>query len=356
VEGAATTGGARTTARPRLALYWGAGCGGCEVAVCNLHEGLLDLDRAFELWFCPCLVDTKRSDGEAIGDGAIFATLFDGALRTEENLEMARLLRRKSRLLVAFGSCAVEGCVPGLGNLVDAPESLRRIYEDTPTAEPGAAPPRTRTPVLGGAATLELPALLPRVVPLGEVVEVDYVVPGCPPEPPQIRAVIAALAAGHADARSLPPRGSVLGAGRSTVCDECARTREDKAIERLYRTYELAPDGSRCLLDQGLVCVGPATRDGFGALCPRVDAPCTGCYGAPEGVRDAGARMATAIGSALSLAPLHAAAEGAPMDAAADARLDAIPDWLGTLYRHGLATSVLGRRPGRRDPGTGGAP
>src|SRR6266567_444183 len=100
--------------KPKLALYWAASCGGCEIAVVNLHEKILDLDAAFDFMFCPCLLDTKKKEIEALPDGSIAITLFNGAIRTAENEEIAQLLRRKSRLLIAFGSCASEGCIPGL--------------------------------------------------------------------------------------------------------------------------------------------------------------------------------------------------------------------------------------------------
>ena len=339
--------------RPRLALYWGSACGGCEIAVCNTHETLIEIDRHFDFCFCPCLLDGKRADVEALPDGGLFVTLWNGSIRTTENLEMARLLRRKSRILVAFGSCAAEGCVPGLANLASREETLRRVYVDTPTAEPGATPPRARTDTPCGA--VELPPLLPRVATLREAVEVDFTVPGCPPEPHQIRAVIALFTAATADPSVLPPRGSVVGAGRSTVCDECPRTRQEKRLTRLHRTYEIAPDPTSCLVDQGLVCLGLATRDGCGASCLRVDAPCIGCYGPPEGVHDQGAKMASVIGSVIDLAPLRSVPEGAAQDASVDAVLDAIPDWVGTLYKCGLAASVLGGAPARRrDRGPGG--
>ena len=101
---------------PRMALYWATSCGGCEVAVANLHELFLELAEQVELFFCPALVDRKKKDVEALPDAGLALTLFNGALRTDENVEMARLLRRKSRLLVAFGACAQAGGVPALSN------------------------------------------------------------------------------------------------------------------------------------------------------------------------------------------------------------------------------------------------
>ena len=92
-------------------MYWASSCGGCEIAVVNLHEKLLELDKHFELVFCPCLMDTKKADVEALPDGDIAVTLFNGAIRTEENEEFAHLLRRKSKLLVAFGTCSYQGAL-----------------------------------------------------------------------------------------------------------------------------------------------------------------------------------------------------------------------------------------------------
>ena len=96
--------------KPKLALYWASSCGGCEIAVLALHEKILEVAEAFDIVFWPCVLDFKKSDVEALADGEITVTLFNGAIRTDENEEMAHLLRRKSQVMVAFGSCATEGC------------------------------------------------------------------------------------------------------------------------------------------------------------------------------------------------------------------------------------------------------
>ena len=98
-------------------MYWAASCGGCEIAVLNIHEGILDVDANFEVVFWPVAMDAKYKDVEAMADGAITLCLFNGSIRNSENEEMAHLLRRKSKVLVAFGSCACEGRIPGLANL-----------------------------------------------------------------------------------------------------------------------------------------------------------------------------------------------------------------------------------------------
>ena len=102
--------------KPKFAMYWAASCGGCEIAVLNIHEKILDVDANFEVVFWPVAMDAKYKDVEAMPDESITLTLFNGGMRNSENEEMAHLMRRKSKILVAFGSCAIEGCIPGLAN------------------------------------------------------------------------------------------------------------------------------------------------------------------------------------------------------------------------------------------------
>lgn len=323
--------------KPKLAMYWASSCGGCEISVVNLHEGLLEAVSHFDFVFCPCLIDTKKKDIESLPDRSIAVTLFNGAVRTGENEEMARLLRKKSELLVAFGSCASEGCIPGLSNWHSQADHMRTVFLEGPTIDnPSGIVPAVETAVPEG--TLHLPAFHDEVKTLPQVAEVDYIIPGCPPESGRIGEVLAAIAQGQ-----LPPRGSVVGAGRSAVCDECDRKKEDKRVQRFQRIYELIPDREACLLDQGIICMGIATRDGCGALCPRVNMPCTGCYGPPEGVRDQGAKMIAALGSILDIGDTRGLSEE-EIAARTDAVLDAVPDLAGIFYKYSLPGSILGRR------------
>src|SRR5271157_3000356 len=117
--------------KPKLSMYWGASCGGCEMALLSINEKILEVDTHFDFMFCPCLIDTKRKDIEAMPDRSIAVTFFNGAIRTSENEEMAQLLRNKSRLLVAFGSCSYEGCIPGLSNLSSRAGHFSTIFEDS---------------------------------------------------------------------------------------------------------------------------------------------------------------------------------------------------------------------------------
>lgn len=328
------------TEKPKLAVYWGASCGGCEIAVLNLHEKLLDLDAALDFMFCPCLLDTKRKDIEALPDGAIAVTLFNGALRTEEDAQMARLLRRKSRLLVAFGSCASGGCIPALANFTTREELLRAVYLDNPSVDnPAGIIPSGTTSLPGGE--IHLPGLLARVKQLAREVEVDYDIPGCPPESGQIWDVIEKVISGD-----LPAKGSTVGCGTLTVCDDCDRAKEEKRITSFRRNYEFYPDPKACLLEQGLLCMGIATRNGCGAPCTRANMPCSGCYGAPEGVSDQGAKMVAALGSVMDIGDTAGLPEG-EIAARVAAFLATIPDYAGLFYKYTLASSTLGGRVGR---------
>ncbi|MBI2353471.1 MAG: NADH:ubiquinone oxidoreductase [Deltaproteobacteria bacterium] len=327
--------------KPKLAMYWAASCGGCEIALVNIHEKILDLDAAFDFMFCPCLLDTKKSAIEALPDKGIAITLFNGAIRTTENEEMAHLLRKKSRVLIAFGSCASEGCIPGLDNLSSRHELLRTVYLDNATIDnPQEIVPSPSNAVPEG--TLTLPAMGDRVRTLSQVTEVDYYIPGCPPESHQIWAVVEAVLSGA----PLPPPGSVIGAGRLSVCDECARVKEDKRIERFHRNWEITPVAERCLLEQGLLCMGIATRDGCGAPCPQANMPCSGCYGPPEGTSDQGARMVAALGSILAIGDCKGKSE-AEIAARVEALLDSVPDYAGSFYKYSLPGSIIGGRVSR---------
>lgn len=311
-----------------LALYWAASCGGCEIAVLGIDEKILQVADAFDIVFWPCVVDGKVRDIEKMPDKSIDLCLFNGAIRTSEQEYMARLLRKKSKALVAFGSCAHEGCIPALANLNSREEIFQTAYHETPSTDnPEGTRPQTETQVDEG--TLYLPIFYDTVKTLGQTVEVDYYLPGCPPEPDRIWDALVAVLEGK-----LPEPGSVIGA-QTTVCDECPRVRDEKKIKEFKRTWQIIPDPEKCLLEQGLVCCGIATRAGCGALCPQVGSPCIGCYGPNVGVQDFGARMMTALASVID-----------SEDPEEIERIisDGIPDPIGTFYRFSLAHSLLRRK------------
>lgn len=316
--------------KPKFAMYWAASCGGCEIAVLNIGEKILDVDAAFDVAFWPVVIDAKYKDVEALPDEAITLTLFNGGIRNDENEHLAKLLRRKSKLLVAFGSCANAGCIPGLANFSTPQEIFDTAFATCSTDNPTGA-----RPVCDYAApegNLHLPKFYPTLKTLEQVVKVDYFMPGCPPESHQIAAVMDLVIKALKGEAQLPPLGSVIGAGASTVCDECPRQRNVKAITHFTRIQDLQTiDPTLCLLEQGVPCNGPATRSGCGALCPQAAAQCIGCYGPADGVLDFGARLMSAFASVI---------DGQEV-ADIERTLDTLPDPAGQFYRFGLPASIL---------------
>jgi len=312
----------------KLALYWAASCGGCEIAVLGINEKILDVAAAFDIVFWPCATDGKVRDVERMPDRSIDVCLFNGGIRTSEHEYMARLLRAKSKVLVAFGSCAQEGCIPGLANLNNRREVFDTVYRETVSTEnPGDVRPQHETAVPEG--TLSLPVFYDTLKTLDQTVPVDYYLPGCPPEADRIWDAIVAILE-----NKLPAPGSVIGAD-TTVCDECPRKRSEKKIKKFYRTWEKIPDEETCLLEQGILCCGIATRAGCGALCPQVNSPCIGCYGPTGGVQDYGARLMSAVASVID------STDPAEIDRIIQA---GIPDPVGSFYRFSLAHSLLRRK------------
>jgi len=318
-----------TNGKPKFAMYWAASCGGCEIAVLNIHEKILDVDANFEVVFWPVAMDAKYKDVEAMEDGSILLTLFNGAIRNDENEHLAKLLRRKSKILVAFGSCASEGCMPALANLSSLKELTDTVYTSVSTENPSDIRPQPYFTVPEGE--LQIPTMFPIVRTLDQVVPVDYYMPGCPPESHQIAAVIDLVIQVVQGKAELPPAGTVIGAGGSTVCDECKRTRNEKKIKEFKRIQDVMLDPQLCILEQGVLCSGPATRSGCGALCPMAGSPCIGCYGPAEGALDYGARLMSAIASVVD----------SNDPAEIEKIFEGIPDPAGQFYRFNLAGSLL---------------
>jgi F420-non-reducing hydrogenase small subunit len=318
---------AKKAGKGKLALYWAASCGGCEIAVLGIDDKILQVADAFDIVFWPCVIDAKVRSIEMMEDKSIDLCLFNGAIRTSEQEYMARLMRQKSKVLVAFGSCAHEGCIPGLANVTNREEIFQTAYHDTPsTYNPDGVRPQTETEVEEGM--LYLPLFYDTVKTLGQTVEVDYTLPGCPPEPERIWDAIVAILE-----NKLPAPGAVIGA-TTTVCDDCPLTRDEKKITEFKRTWEIIPDTETCLLEQGIVCAGIATRAGCGALCPTVGSPCIGCYGPNEGADDFGARMMTALASVI---------DSDDPDEIDRIIQEGIPDPIAAFYRFSLPASQLRR-------------
>jgi F420-non-reducing hydrogenase small subunit len=312
----------------RVGMYWAASCGGCDVALLDIHEKILDVLAVADIVFWPCAMDFKYKDVEAMPEGHIDVQFFTGAIRNSENEKMAKLLRSRSKVLVAFGTCAHIGGIPGLANFTDAKSIMKFVYNESPSTDnPGSTWPQTECQVSEG--TLDLPKLYDTVRTLEQTVDVDYFLPGCPPNPDQIAAVVNAVATGQ-----LPPRKSVVGASDKALCDECPREKHELKFKTFQRRHLCHPDPKTCFLEQGIICIGSATRAGCGWRCIQSNMPCRGCYGPLPEVRDQGAKILTAIASHID-----------STDAAeVEKILDTIPDPAGYFYRFGLPHSILRRR------------
>ena len=330
--------------KPRLAVYWTTGCGGCDASFLDLGDRLFALEDDFELAFFPLLSDRKREHLESLTDRSIDLCLLTGAIRTREDEEMALLLRRVSSVMVAFGACAQLGSVLGLADLVSVDTLLRTVFGDE---VPGEA---RGQPLEGGEghAAPRVPRLTPSVLALEALVPVDYVVPGCPPEVERLWDCLRLFRDALGREGELPDPGSVLGIAGSNVCEECSRTRFEGQVDSFRRLHQVDPDPTACLLEAGLICSGPATCGGCGAPCPEVGAPCRGCYGPPLGIEDQGARM---IGALAALARIGEPGENEHRLALrSEEVLASVVDPVGTLYRYSFARSLVARLRQSRGP------
>jgi F420-non-reducing hydrogenase small subunit len=317
----------------KIGLYWAASCGGCEIAVLDLNEKILDVVQIADIVFWPVAMDVKYKDVENMPDKYMDVCFFNGSVRSEEQEHMAKLLRKKSKVLVAFGSCAQEGCVPGLANLHNRKEIFDKVYlQSKSISNSDRVVPQTRFEAKEGL--LKLPEFYDTVKTLDQTVDVDYYLPGCPPPVKLIANAVEAIAKNE-----LPPKGSVL-APLKSVCDECPRKKDNKRISKIYRVHEKVPEPEKCLLEQGIICMGPATRSGCGAQCLTVDMPCTGCGGPCPNAPEQGSAMISALASILGLEgeQEHYSQEDV------EKLMGQIKDPIGTFYMYSLPSSILRRK------------
>ncbi len=256
----------------RLAEEWFATCAGCEVTILDIGEPLIDLLKQVSIVHMPVLMDHKlygqTGEGTQMEIPEADIGILTGSIRTEEHKEIAREMRRKCKTLISMGSCATFGGVPALANLYTAADLLNKVECDSVSTDPDGKP------------KVDIPALTDRVYAVSEVVPVDVFLPGCPTTPEMVASALTALLEGKPF--TLPTK---------SVCDECPTKREKKATATLKRRFE-APEFTpgrplsemRCLMEQGFLCVGPATRGGCGGSdgiprCIRAYMPCEGCFG-----------------------------------------------------------------------------
>ncbi|MHC4472047.1 MAG: NADH-quinone oxidoreductase subunit B family protein [Planctomycetota bacterium] len=321
----------------KMAVSWAAACGGCDVSLLDIEEKLLDLAEIADIVFWPVAMDFKRDELLALPAGNVDIGIFNGAVRTSEQEEDAVAFREKCKVLVAYGACACFGGIPGLANLTDGEGILETAYGTTvSTDNPDGVRPETSTPVNGHELTL--PEFHDTVKSLPQVVPVDVVMPGCPPPTERILDLVD-VAAKYAADGTLPPKGAVLAEDKA-LCDECSRneTRTGGRIAAVRRPHEVAIDPDRCFLDQGILCMGIATRGGCGQTCIRANMPCRGCFGPTPDMLDPGAEAMSAIGSVAGEAIENDVPEHEWKRA-----VRSIRDPAGTFYRFTLPVAILNR-------------
>jgi len=317
------------TAKPKVAICWLGGCGGCDEAVVDINEAILPVASAIDLVMWPVALDFKYHHIERMENGEIALSIINGNVRNSDQEEIAKLLRAKSEIVLAFGSCACFGGTPGIANLTTKEDIFQWVYHDAPTVvNPKGNIPEASTKVDGKELTL--PVFSEQVSTLDQVITVDYYLPGCPPPANLVSNAIMAVIAGK-----LPRKGSTL-APHKALCDTCPRNSTKPAsinIKTFKRIHQVVAD-STCFLAQGIICIGPATRSGCGESCININMPCRGCFGPVEGVKDSGAKFISA------LAPIIDTEDEEEMQKA----VDSIGDLTGYSYRFSLPSSILRKK------------
>jgi len=215
--------------RPRVAIHKFSSCDGCQLALLNLGERLLETAEHVEFVHFAEM-------GPLDEDAEVDIALVEGSVATPHEIHRIAGIRAKSRFLIALGACATSGGIQALRNAADAPAWVSDIY---------ARPEHIET--------------LDRSEPLSAHVHVDFELWGCPVNARQVLGTLRDLMSG------VTPKHE-----RDKVCLQCKRL------------------GRVCVLvAKGMPCMGPVTRTGCGVLCPTLGRDCYGCYGPAEGANGA---------------------------------------------------------------------
>jgi F420-non-reducing hydrogenase small subunit len=254
-----------------------AACGGCDITFLDIGERLLEVFETFDILYTPNLMDWKYfgpvSERDYLELPNVDFAVVSGGVRTEEQKEILKKVRKNSQFLVALGACATHGGIPALGNMTTISDIMDCAFRTTQSTEPEENPNE------------DLPDLTDRIYALDEVVKVDLDIPGCPTNPDLVYNALMAL-----------NEGTEFEMQSRSVCDECPTRREKKAaagasIKRPLESLEVDYDNwdnTRCFMEQGFLCIGPITRAGCGTAevggttlprCISGYMPCRGCFG-----------------------------------------------------------------------------
>jgi len=260
----------------KVAEEWLNICGGCEVAILDLGEKLLDLLPSLEFVHMPVLMDHKyfgqTGEKSELEIPEADVGMISGGIRNEKERHVSEEMRKKCKTLIALGSCACYGGIPALANMYSVDDLFEKVYRDSVTTESADTPSE------------DIPPLTDMVYAVDEVVEVDLHIPGCPLNPAIILEALTCLLEGKPF--ELPER---------SVCDDCPTVRKEKSdvgLKRPLQDAEFTPgeyDTLKCFNEQGILCLGPVTRSGCGKhlngdeqivpRCVKGFMPCRGCFG-----------------------------------------------------------------------------
>jgi F420-non-reducing hydrogenase small subunit len=273
----------------KIAEEWLATCGGCEVTLLDIGEPLLDLLPQLDFVHMPVIMDHKyfgQTGEKEFEIPEADVGLISGGVRNEENAKVAEEMRKKVNTLIAVGSCANFGGIPALANMFTLPDLMDTVYRQSSSSDKAEDPSE------------DIPPMRDRVYALSEVVKVDAGLPGCPTTPELMAHAITSLL-----------EGKPITLTERSVCDDCPTKREKKSVTALKRpldNIEFTPgekyEEVRCLMEQGYLCLGPATRTGCGGddkvpRCIRAYMPCRGCFGPIRAGANPMVDMMTAISS-----------------------------------------------------------
>lgn len=309
------------------------GCAGCEMAVVDLSEKLVDaLAHLQVVFWAPTVADVKYNDLESMEDKYIDVAFIDGMIRLDEHIHMAKVMRKKAKILIAFGACSSLGGTAGLSSLHSKEELFAKAFKNTPTTDnPDGVYPQPQC-LVDGKYNLTLPAYEDKVRTLKQIVDVDYFIGGCPPHHEHVAVAVNALITGE-----LPPKGSWITNGKA-VCDLCKRnpTRNGfsgrEMIGEVKRMVDGIPDNHVCLLQQGYICFGPITQGDCGGSCLNVNIPCRGCGGPIPGNEDYGAQALSSIAAILE------------DEKATGQLMEKYPNLAKFFYRYALPSGTLPRK------------
>lgn len=285
-----------------IAFYAAGGCGGCSQSLMLSPSMPAMLDKVDVAFWVTKSGDITADDIESFDDEGIDLLIYAGPVHGADSIDTAKLLRRKAKRVLAYGACAHLGGLCGLANV--APGAKLRTLSNTDGEF---------------------------IQPLSAVIDVDYILPGCPPPEAMVTQMVEELFISG----KMPQSGTVY-AGTKAVCAECDRKHVQSPLTQIRRFHIDPPDPEICLIDQGYICLGPVTRGGCAAICLKLNRACSGCAGPVAGVRDQGGAILHALASLVPTSDGNGEKEHQV--------LDSIPDIVGTAYKYSVASSLLRRR------------